>query len=127
MDNPKEVDDLITLYQRLYRHSLGAFPAFRSYGYAHKLLSELRGRYYHNQCRALIYEHFEWKGTSGTDEWTLGRLRNAGFPIPWLLNAAGMYAQSLREQVGEDIWGNDEALGKQVDNWDKMLLSSKTA
>lgn len=129
MDNPAEnrVDPLIDLYRALYNHYLGKTATWRSYGYVHNQFKELTTKYTPAQCLALVFQHFEWKGTSGKDEFILYRSKNEGYPINWLLNHAGMYAENLRLEVGGDVWNNDEQLGKQVDSWAKQLRNSKTA
>ena len=129
-DNPNPVKatdnaDLgIDLYRALYKHKLGNVPTWRSYGYVRKLFNELYEAYTPNQCLAIVFQHFEWRGTGGSDDWQLKKLQEAGFPITWLLNSAGMYADSLRLEVGGDIWDDDKALGKYVDTWTKQLDNS---
>ena len=120
LDNPTPVKDYFLLYRQLYKHRIGIALTVTNWGKAYALLKRLRNSFTHEQTKALIFTHFEWRGLNGDDNFQLTKLVNAGFPLEWLVNSAPQYATYLQKEVAE-AWADEALLETIVDKWARQL------
>lgn len=123
LDNPNYVKALLNLYGDLYKHYVGVAYKVMSYPKDMAQLKRLDKQFSPAQTRAILFQHFEWRGATGDDNFHLKRLQSAGYPIGWLSANAGNYAAYLEKTMKE--WNDELSLCEKVDTWVKELSDGK--
>jgi hypothetical protein len=125
--NRTSVDTLIQLYQNLYKFNYGNLPKLPSYPATYKALERILKTHTLAQAGCFMFQHFEWRGMTGNDDFMWDKAYEAGFPLTWLYNNVGQYETYLMaNEPTASMWGQDHdtELTKYLDTLCKELFNS---
>lgn len=94
---------LIKVYSIIWKEKYGFAPTITKWGQLGKQFKLLISTFTEYQLSAIIVLHFDWKGASGTDEFTHKRLSEKCFPLEWVAGSVNEYVAFLKNSIGLDF------------------------
>lgn len=94
---------LVRVYSLVWEDLYGFKPIINNWGQLGKLFKPIIDNFTEFQIASMIILHFEWRGSSGTDEFNFKRLSDKCFPIEWIPKAVNEYHAYLRNSIGLDF------------------------
>jgi hypothetical protein len=120
-----KVRELMWLYKDLMRNKYKTGAGIVAFGSIIKQFQQLARVFSMDQCKALLFAHFEWRGVNGSSDREYEYLMSTGFPLPLLLKNAPLYEAYLKNTIGEAFY--TEGLSAIVLQWEELLRSKLNA
>lgn len=99
---------IVNFYSKIFRKKYGFSPrvSYPKIGALYKPILQDMSEY---QIALLILIHFEWKGTTGDDDFVHKRLSQNCFPLEWLPRNINPYVAYITNSLNIDF-NNEEAV-----------------
>lgn len=94
---------IVAVYAKKFTSLYGFAPKILSWGLIGKQFKTLLNHYTEHQIALMILLHFEWRGSTGEDEFSHKRLESACFPIEWIQKNSNAYEAYLRNALEVDL------------------------
>jgi len=105
----RNIGRIFSVYRMMWWQTYGMLPEEINWGMIGRLFKPLFEKYTEYHVAALVILHFDWKGTTGEDQWTHNRLLDKCFPLEWVPKNVNAYKVYLTNVLGYD-WNDPEAM-----------------
>ena len=91
---------LVKLYEMMWEYKMGTKPnQIKPSSAGSGIIKTLLKKYTEELSALIIIVHFDWRGANGSDNSINERMKNAGYPITWILNSAPMYESFIKNYL----------------------------
>lgn len=102
---------LVKLYEMMWEYKMGTKPnQIKTSSPGSNIIKCLLKKYTEELSALIIIVHFDWRGANGSDSSINERMKNAGYPITWILNSAPVYESFIKNYL--KINTEKEAVGR---------------
>lgn len=112
MDNEQKLSEkwgvnpqkrILGFYSKAWKDKYGFSPIFSNFGMLGSHIKFLLDNYTELQIACLIIQHFNWYGTSGSDDFAHKRLQESTFPFEWIPKNSNAYRAFLQNTENVDF------------------------